>query len=219
MIAVIACKLRACVCGEAKMNTKAGPSEVRASEAGWEGWTEGPEKGASVHCLLTSAASCPGPKGPRSSSGSSFPPLVSAARTTGPGVSRRAQPGVGSCPPGPAGQPVPPFQLGPAHHRAGGAQSCPLGSPSPTQACDASAARPPSPNSQSHPWTHELPRAPWMAGLPRPLQFTRGWVTWKVSQLGGPPGGAVGAGHSHLFVSLAQELAQGCTPRASLEHQ
>ena len=64
VIAVIACKLRACVCGEAKMNTKAGPSEVRASEAGWEGRTEGPEKGASVHCLLTGAASCPGPKGP-----------------------------------------------------------------------------------------------------------------------------------------------------------
>uniref|UniRef100_A0AC11CVP9 Uncharacterized protein n=1 Tax=Ovis aries TaxID=9940 RepID=A0AC11CVP9_SHEEP len=29
VIAVIACKLRACVCGEAKMNTKAGPSELQ----------------------------------------------------------------------------------------------------------------------------------------------------------------------------------------------
>lgn len=37
VIAVMACKLRACVCGEAKMNAKAGPSEVRASEARWEG--------------------------------------------------------------------------------------------------------------------------------------------------------------------------------------
>ena len=46
MIAVMACKLRACVCGEAKMNTKAGPLEVRASEARWEGRTEGPEKGS-----------------------------------------------------------------------------------------------------------------------------------------------------------------------------
>ena len=46
VIAVMACKLRACVCGEAKMNTKAGPLEVRASEARWEGRTEGPEKGS-----------------------------------------------------------------------------------------------------------------------------------------------------------------------------
>ena len=37
VIAVMACKLRACVRGEAKMNVKAGPSEVRASEARQEG--------------------------------------------------------------------------------------------------------------------------------------------------------------------------------------
>ena len=49
MIAVTACKLTACVCGEAKMNAKAGPLEVRASEVRWEGRTEGPEKGALVH--------------------------------------------------------------------------------------------------------------------------------------------------------------------------
>ena len=49
VIAVTACKLTACVCGEAKMNAKAGPLEVRASEVRWEGRTEGPEKGALVH--------------------------------------------------------------------------------------------------------------------------------------------------------------------------
>lgn len=48
MIAVTACKLMACVCGEAKMNAKAGPLEVRASEVRWEDRTEGPEKGALV---------------------------------------------------------------------------------------------------------------------------------------------------------------------------
>lgn len=47
---------------EAKMNTKAGPSGG-GGQAGWEGRTGGPEKGASVHCLLTGAASTLGPKG------------------------------------------------------------------------------------------------------------------------------------------------------------
>ena len=37
VIAVMACKLRACVCGKTKMNAKAGPSEVRAREARREG--------------------------------------------------------------------------------------------------------------------------------------------------------------------------------------
>lgn len=147
----LAGELRACVCGKAKMNAKAGPLEVSASEARGDSQAKGPETGTLVHCPL--APCCQQPWAQRVIKSPARPaehPFLCQSVQPGPPGPRRLlesseqalplpQPGLGSCATCPARQEVPPLHpclQGPtaAQHRAGGSSELSHGSLQPVTA-------------------------------------------------------------------------------------
>lgn len=220
---VLAGELRACICGKAKMNAKAGPPEVSASEPRWESQAKGRETGTLVHCPL--APCCQQPWAQRV--------IKSPARPAEhPFLCQSVQPG----PPEPRGLPEERVQSRPslcsslgwaAAPRAlhgmkshpsprisdacrvpqlpstglGGAQSCPVGV----------SQQPAPPLDMQGPQGCSCPEPPRTADLPRPRQLPRGWVARQVprpcseSQMR-----AVGAGlpRSNLPVCLGPRAAQ-----------